>query len=227
MHNPIIRLKNVSLGYEGEAILDHVSLDIPAGIFLPFIGPNGAGKTTLLRAILGFIAPLKGEIITPFQYQPAGYVPQNKSVEPLFPVSVWDIVCMGLYRELGWWGKPRSEQHSRIHDILAELDLEKHANKNFRDLSGGMKQKTLIARALVSGAQVFIMDEPTSELDEKTEREIFKHLEKFVSEKQKTVLVAHHGLHRILAGGLVKEVCLVNHRKVEKMELRNFRPEFL
>ena len=169
MEQSIIRCTNVTLGYGNEIILENISLEIPHGIFLPFIGPNGAGKTTLLRGILSLITPLKGTIETPFKKIPPGYVPQYKSIDSLFPLTVREIVAMGFYPQLGWWKKPNEEQKENLEAALQELKLTEHAHKNYRDLSGGTKQKTLVARAFVSGADVFIMDEPTSELDEASE----------------------------------------------------------
>ena len=215
----IIKCENVTLGYGRDVVLENVSLDIPPGVFLPFVGPNGAGKTTLLRGILGLIPPLQGIIHTPFKRTPAGYVPQHKSIDPLFPLTVREIVTMGLYPHLGWFRKPGSKDEKTIDEALAELKLTEHAHKNYRDLSGGSKQKVLIARAFVSGAEVFIMDEPTSELDEASENEVFHHLSEMVSKHQKTVLMAHHGLDRLTASSATSEVCMVNHGKVKRVKL--------
>ncbi len=211
---PIIVCENLSLGYGRETVLQNVSLRIPRGVFLPFGGPNGAGKTTLLRGILGLIKPLKGILHTPFEKIPAGYVPQYKSIDPLFPLTVREIIAMGLYPKLGWWKKPAKSDYDLIDEALEELKLTKHARKNYRDLSGGTKQKTLIARALVSGAEVFIMDEPTSELDEASEKKVLGHLADFVFKQQKTVLLVHHGLHESI-NTVASQVCLVNHGQVK------------
>lgn len=208
----IIRCENLSLGYGKDTILDEVSLAIPRGIFLPFIGPNGAGKTTLLRSILGLVKPIKGRIHTPFKDTPAGYVPQQKSIDPLFPVTARQIVIMGLYPAIGWWRRLNKEDKKVVDEAMEELKLTEHSHKNYRDLSGGTKQKVLIARALVSGADVFIMDEPTSELDEKSEKEVLHHLHHFVLDKKKTVLIAHHGIHDLSL--YASTLCLVNHGKV-------------
>lgn len=204
----LIRCRNLTLGYGHEAVLKDVTMDIPKGVFLPFIGPNGAGKTTLLRGFLGLVKPLSGTLEAPFSETAPGYVPQLKSIDPLFPVTVREIVQMGLYPRLGWWKRPGEKENSEVDAALRELKLNAHAHKNYRDLSGGNKQKTLIARAWVSGAEVFILDEPSSELDEATEREVFHHLNSFVKDKGKTVLMAHHGLtHPFLYQ--IEEVCLV------------------
>ncbi len=214
---PIIRCKNVTLGYGREIVLKDISLDIPKGVFLPFIGPNGGGKTTLLRGILGLIKPSKGRIITPFNHAPAGYVPQHKSIDPLFPLTVRGIVKMGLYPSLGWWKKPGKEESKRVDTVLQELELSPHQHKNYRELSGGIKQKTLIARALISGAEIFILDEPTSELDEQAEKEVFDHLLRFVKQEGKTVLIVHHGIHAPIVR-LSSEVCVVNHGKIKRIK---------
>ncbi len=225
----MIRCQNVTLGYGRDMVLENVTLEIPRGVFLPFIGPNGAGKTTLLRGILGLIKPLKGKIETPFQALPAGYVPQHKSVDPLFPLTVREIVAMGFYPRLGWWKKPRAQDKKLLEQALEELKLTPHAHKNYRDLSGGTKQKTLVARAFVSGADVFIMDEPTSELDETSEKEVFHHLAELVLKHQKTVLMAHHGLNQLIRSSATSEICLVNHGRVKKMKIQDFKgsPESL
>lgn len=219
---PIIRCEHVTLGYGRESVLEDVSLEIPRGIFLPFTGPNGAGKTTLLRGILGLLKPLKGTIQNPFGRLPAGYVPQHRSIDPLFPLSVRGIIKMGLYPELGPWKNPDVSQKRRLNHVIAELRLEEHAHKNYRDLSGGTKQKTLIARALVSGAEVLILDEPTSELDEETENEVFSHLRHFVEKEGKTVLLAHHGLSG--ASRLAEKVCRIAHGKVQLLPVKEIRP---
>ena len=212
----IIICENLSLGYGRDIILQNVSLRIPRGVFLPFVGPNGAGKTTLLRGILGLLKPFQGMIHAPFNKAPAGYVPQHKAIDPLFPLTVREITAMGLYPKLGWWKKASKADQDRIDEALEELKLTEHAHKNYRDLSGGTKQKTLIARALVSGAEVFIMDEPTSELDEASERKVIEHLSGFVTKQHKTVLIAHHGLHDLISS-YASRVCLVNHGRVKIM----------
>ena len=138
----IIHCENLSLGYGKEIVLKDISLEIPQGIFLPFIGPNGAGKTTLLRGILGLLKPQKGHIHTPFKHKPAGYVPQQKSIDPLFPLTVQEIVMMGFYPRLHWWKKPGRLDKRILDETLEELKLSEYAHKNYRDLSGGTKQKT-------------------------------------------------------------------------------------
>ena len=210
--DPIIVCDRVSIAYGRQTVVHDACLEVPRGILLPFVGPNGAGKTTLLRAILGLLKPSAGEIRTPFADKPAGYVPQQKSIDPLYPVSTRQIVEMGLYPELGAWRRPNAEQRRRVDAALVRLDLQEHQRKTFGELSGGMKQKALLARALVSGAEVFVLDEPTSELDEDTERDVLVHLLALARDEGKTVLLAHHGLDQ--AAALADRVCVVHHGRV-------------
>lgn len=195
MNAPIITCTDVCIAYGRQEVLRGIDLKIPSKSFLPFTGPNGSGKTTLLRAILGLIPIRRGEIYTPFHQTPAGYVPQYKVIDPLYPVSVRQIVEMGLYRERRWLRPLSKGQKSAATDALDQLGMAEHMNKNYRELSGGMKQKVLIARALVSQPNVIIMDEPTSELDEASENDVLNHLLQLNRDLGKTVLMAHHDLN--------------------------------
>lgn len=205
MREPIITCENVSVAYGRQEVLRGVNLEIPRGIFLPFVGPNGSGKTTLLRAILGLLPLKQGTIHTPFRQQPAGYVPQQKAIDPLYPVSARQIVEMGLYSKRGWWRRCSADQRQQVDHALVQLEMLEHADKTFRELSGGMKQKTLIARAFVSGAEVIILDEPTSELDDASEKEVLRHLLELSHHHGKTILMVHHDLE--LVASLSASVC--------------------
>lgn len=206
---PIIVCEHVSVAYGTEEVLHDVSLRVPRGAFVPFVGHNGAGKTTLLRVILGLLKPQQGRVLTPFDRSPPGYVPQQKSIDPLYPLSLRQIVRMGLYPRLGWWRRPGRDLRDAVEATLRAFGLADHAHKRYAELSGGMKQKALIARALVSGADVIVMDEPTSELDEPSERDVMAHLVRLHREEGKTVLLAHHGLDDVAREASL--VCLVKH----------------
>lgn len=212
----VIACENIVVGYGSEVVLRDVSLRITAGSFVLLMGPNGAGKTTLLKAIVGLLKPRRGHIATPFHITAPGYVPQQKSIDPLYPVTVRQIVGMGLYPELGPWRRVTGHFRRRVDATLEQFDLLAHDRKTFGELSGGMRQKTLIARAFVSGAEIFILDEPTSELDERSEREVVQHLHRLARHQDKTVLLVHHGLgHAVDRGDMV---CLVNHGKAVLLE---------
>ncbi len=205
----IIACEHVHVAYGRQEVLHDVCMSIASGVLLPFVGPNGAGKTTLLRAILGLLPVRAGRIETPFATKPPGYVPQQKAIDPLYPVSARRVVEMGLYPALGWWRPIGSRQRRAVDDALAWFGLAEHQHKTFGELSGGMRQKTFLARALAAEADVLILDEPTSELDERSEADVLAHLRRLVSEQGKTVLLAYHGLHQ--AAALSDLICVVNH----------------
>lgn len=206
--DPIISCRGVVLGYGQDVILEKVDLEIPRGAFLPFVGPNGAGKTTLLRAILGLKEVQAGTITTPFGRSPPGFVPQHQSIDLLFPVVARDIVMMGLFPRLGWWRRPSVEDRRQVDRLLVRFNLGAHGGKAFHELSGGMRQKVLIARALAAGADVLIMDEPTASLDADSENELIGLLHDLAVRDGKTVLFAQHGLD--LVRNLTSQVCWVH-----------------
>ena len=214
--NPIILCESVCVAYGRQEVLHAVDLAIPRGILLPFVGPNGAGKTTLLRAILGLLPLRHGRIVTPFDHIPPGYVPQQRAIDPFYPVAARQIVEMGLFPANGWWRRPDAAQRARIDGILERLGLAEHQRKTFAEMSGGMRQKTLLARALATDAEVFIMDEPTSELDERSEAEVLGEFRRLSREEGRTVLLAHHGLDH--AAGLSDRICRVAHGQAELVD---------
>ncbi|MBU1107030.1 MAG: ATP-binding cassette domain-containing protein [Candidatus Riflebacteria bacterium] len=201
----IISCQNLSVGYGEEAVLSGINLQIRSGSFLPFIGPNGVGKTTLLRTILGFLPLLAGELIHPFAQQPPGYVPQVSTLDRLYPVTAREVVCMGLYPRLGPWRRADKAMNQEVDSYLERFNLMRHAHRPLEELSGGMRQKIMIARALVGGADVLIMDEPAAGLDEQSEFDLVTLLHQLARHDGKTVLFAQHSIEPVI--GLASEVC--------------------
>ncbi len=219
MGGSIITCENVCVAYGRQEVLHKVNLEIPRGAFLPFTGPNGSGKTTLLRAILGLLPVRRGKIHTPFHHTSAGYVPQHKVIDPLYPVCVRQIVEMGLHSRRRWLHPVSKSQRESINTAMEQLGMLEHAKKTFRELSGGMKQKALIARALVCESEVIIMDEPTSELDEHSERDVLRHLFELNRDHGKTVLMAHHDLE--LMAELTGSMCRIRHGNAKIVAIGN------
>lgn len=211
MNNSLVQCNDWTVGYNGEDILRGIDLTLPRGILLPFVGPNGAGKTTLLRSFLKLVPGRNGSCVCNWGELPPAYVPQQKQINPLYPVSLRQIVAMGLYPEVGWWGRLKPEHRDRIDDAIERFDLMEHHRKTFAELSGGMRQKTLLARALVSGAGVLLLDEPTAGLDAASERDVLKHLIELNREGGKSILLAHHRLEDL--SHLASNVCLVDRQK--------------
>jgi manganese/zinc/iron transport system ATP- binding protein len=208
--NPVIQCRGVTVAYGRDVVLDRVDLTVPRGALLPFVGPNGAGKTTLLKACLGLIPHRGGELRRDFGERPPAYVPQQKQLDPIYPVSVGDLVGMGLYPELGWWGRRDRARRGRVEHALARFGLTAHRRKPFGELSGGLRQKTLIARAVAAQAEVLVLDEPAAGLDAASEAGLLALLRELHGEGR-TLLWVHHRLDACAA--LAPQVCRVDNGK--------------
>lgn len=219
---PVILCRGVTVAYGRDVVLDRVDLTVPRGALLPFVGPNGAGKTTLLKACLGLIPHQSGEMVCDFGAVPPAYVPQQKQLDPIYPVSVEELVVMGLYPELGCWGHPDAAQRRRVNETLMRFGLQPHRRKHFGELSGGLRQKTLLARAVVSLAGVLVLDEPTAGLDAASEADLLALIRTLHADEGKTVLWVHHRLDQCTA--LARQVCLVDKRGVRLVDASEVAP---
>jgi len=175
-----VEVKNLYFKYEEEWILEDVNFSLDDKEFMAIIGPNGGGKTTLLKLLLGFLTPTKGEIKI-YDKLPKenrvliGYVPQHTTFSLDLPITVFDVVLQGrLKKGKFFYNKDDKE---KVEEILKELGISHLKGKRIKDLSGGQRQKVLIARALAIEPKVLMMDEPTSAIDMKGQNEILDLIE--------------------------------------------------
>jgi spermidine/putrescine transport system ATP-binding protein len=162
-----IRFENITKRYNGELILENLSLEIPGGAFFALLGPSGSGKTTLLRLIAGFEQVDSGSIFlgdedithTPIYERRVNTVFQNYA---LFPhMDVYDNVAYSLsLRNI-----PDDIIEEKVVKILKSVGLEKHIHKSINNLSGGQKQRVALARAVINEPDVLLLDEPLAALD--------------------------------------------------------------
>jgi ABC-type Mn2+/Zn2+ transport system ATPase subunit len=213
---PLVTLDDVSIGYDGRPVLTHVSLVIERGEFVALLGPNGAGKTTLFRGILGLIPLLGGRITHGFDRaaSPPGYVPQKESLDPIFPLTTFEVVLMGTYARIPPLRPVGREARRRATDLLAEVGLAAQANQPFWALSGGQKQRALIARALAVEPEVLFLDEPTAGVDTEAERAIMDLISRLNHDRGLTVVLVSH--HLRLVRGLVRIAIWVEDGRVRK-----------
>ena len=211
----VITVEKVSFSYNDLPVLEDVTLTVHERDFISIVGPNAGGKTTLLKLILGLLKPTSGTIRV-FGQPPGkvrsriGYMPQHASLDPLFPVSVLDVVLMGRLgngKDLGFYRRADKEAAA---DALRNVELYEIRNCSFSDLSGGQRQRVLIARALVSDPELLLLDEPTANVDAVVETELYEILNK-LNEKMTVALVTHD---LGFVSRYVKSVACVNRRVV-------------
>ena len=197
----IIKVRELIVSYEEDPVLCDVNLDIKQGVLLAVVGPNGAGKSTLIKAILGLIKRLSGKItFWGKKYENVrnkiAYVPQRGSVDWDFPTTVFDVVEMGRYGQIGWLKKVRKEDKVKTIDALEKVQMLEFKDRQISQLSGGQQQRVFLARALVQEAEIYFMDEPFQGVDTKTEKSIVNILKKLRNEG-KTVITVHHDLQTV------------------------------
>ncbi|MDX9744931.1 MAG: ABC transporter ATP-binding protein [Syntrophales bacterium] len=188
---PVIRIHDVSFGYDELPVLRKVSLDIFPEDFILIIGPNGGGKTTLIKLILGILKPWEGSI----QFDPSvatrlGYVPQFSNFNKNFPISVFDFVLTGRCHGYNYLRFYRKEDRSATEAILKRMDLGALRRKEMNTLSGGQVQRALIARALVSEPKVLFLDEPTTSIDFTSQTSLIEFLEN-INREMAIVVITH------------------------------------
>jgi zinc transport system ATP-binding protein len=189
----LIKIKDLTLGYDKKPVLEHVNLELFENDFLGVIGPNGGGKTTLLKAILGLLSPMSGKIIfrkdINTQKKPIGYLPQVKHIDRNFPITVFEVVRSGSLMQNAL--KPTaSEIIDRTEGLLDEMGINHIRDKAIGELSGGQMQRVFLCRALLSNPRILILDEPDTFVDNRFEGELYEKL-KVLNRHMSIILVSH------------------------------------
>ena len=192
----MILIENLGIGYNGRILLNSINLQINNNEFWGIIGPNGGGKSTLIKTILGLIPQVSGSIEF-VDYTSIGYVPQSERFDVIFPVSVNQLVTMGRYGKIGVGNGINKYDQEIVNESLQKVRIYELKHKPFRSLSGGEKQRVLIARALAGEPTVLVLDEPTASVDLKGENEIMDLVFGLREESKFTVLMVSHFLKTI------------------------------
>ena len=217
---PLVSVNNVSFSYGATKILDRVTFSISAGDFLAIIGPNGSGKTTLLKIILGILQPEKGSVkllgenIKLFkQWENIGYVPQKATnIDSLFPVSVREVVAMGLLSQKKFPRFIRKKDEGAIDRALEQVNLKDFKNRRIGELSGGQQQRVFIARAIVNRPLILFLDEPTTGVDAETQEKFYSMLGRLNLAEKITIVIITHDLG--IVNKRVNKVACLNQRLV-------------
>jgi ABC-type Mn2+/Zn2+ transport system ATPase subunit len=202
MAGALVSFKDVALGYDGAPVLEGLSLDVRPGDCLALLGPNGCGKSTILKAVAGIVPPIRGTISRTLDGRPVrfGYVPQQETLDMVFPMTAAEVVEMGTYGELPAWRRPGRAERERALKCLEQVGAAELRGRLFHTLSGGQKQRALVARALAAEPDLLLLDEPLSGIDAPTATAILTLLGRLNREQGLTILLVTHHL------GAVREV---------------------
>lgn len=194
-------MREVTIAYHRKPVLWEVNLQIPPGKLVGLVGPNGAGKSTMLKAIMGLMPLLSGNVQIfgkPYAEvrERVAYVPQRESVDWDFPASVLDVVLMGFYGRIGWFGRITRQHQQQAMEALERVGMAEFAQRQISQLSGGQQQRTFLARALIQPADLFLLDEPFAAVDASTEQALVN-IMRALQQAGKTIIVVHHDLHTV------------------------------
>ena len=193
MSTDLIVCENVTLGYEGNAVVENLNFSLIEGDYLYILGENGSGKSTLIKSMLGLNPVMSGEIKWCGGLKPAqiGYLPQQTSIQKDFPALVEEIVlssCLNRIRFRPFYGsKERSVAKSNM-ERLGITDLSKRC---YRELSGGQQQRVLLARALCATSKVLLLDEPVTGLDPMATADLYSLIEELNKIGITVVMISH------------------------------------
>jgi len=188
---PAIRFHDVTLGYQRRPAVHHLAGEVPSGSLTAIVGPNGAGKSTLLKGIVGTLRPLHGDIEVGGGRNRIAYLPQASDIDRSFPMAVYDIVSMGLWRRAGLFGGIGRKDRARIEEALASVGLAGFERRPIGSLSGGQMQRVLFARLLLQDAPLILLDEPFTAIDAKTQSDLLGIVRRWHGEARTVVAVLH------------------------------------
>jgi len=195
----VIGAREVRVSRGRREVVHGVSLHIAAGAWVSVVGPNGAGKSTLFKGIVGVIKPFAGKVdLCGLRAREIAYLPQQAEIDRSFPISVYDMVAMGLWRQAGLFGGIGRKERDRVEAAISAVGLTGFEQRPIGSLSGGQMQRVLFARLLLQDASLIVLDEPFNAIDTKTAADLLDLVRRWHAE-QRTVLAALHDLDMVRA----------------------------
>jgi zinc transport system ATP-binding protein len=208
---PLLELKDITVGYNGSEVLTDVNIKIKAQDFIGVIGPNGGGKTTLVRVMLGLLKPWHGRIIRNSAISEGagvGYLPQINNIDRKFPISVRDVIVSGLMDGNQLLKRFSKSDYQKADQLMHEMGVYTLKKKPIGELSGGQLQRVFLCRSVISSPRLLILDEPNTYVDNLFESELYEKL-KLLNESMAIIIVSHD-IGMISA--YVKTIACVNNR---------------
>jgi len=192
-----LSFRNVTLGYDRHPAVHHLHGEVKQGALMAVVGPNGAGKSTLFKGIVGAIKPLSGGIdLNGVRARDIAYLPQIADIDRTFPIGVYDLVAMGLWRDAGLFGGIGRAEREKVRTAISAVGLSGFEERPIGTLSGGQMQRALFARLLLQDARVIVLDEPFNAIDTKTAADLCDLVMRWHAEKR-TVVAALHDLELV------------------------------
>lgn len=189
----LITAKDLTLGYDSQAIICDLNFSIDQGEYLCIVGENGSGKTTLMKTLLNLKEPLGGKIETGdgLKRNEIGYLPQQTVVQKDFPASVREIVLSGCQARCGWRPFYNKEEKKLADENMERMEITDLADRCYAELSGGQQQRVLLARALCATRKVLLLDEPVAGLDPMVTAQMYDLIEKLNKEGITIIMISH------------------------------------
>lgn len=188
----VVAFQNLTLGYDRHPAVHQLETSIVEGSLTAIVGPNGAGKSTLLKGMTGALKPLEGRIqISGFGSDDIAYLPQQSEIDRAFPITVVDLVAMGLWREVGPFGWLGSKRRARVDAAIAAVGLTGFERRAIGSLSGGQMQRALFARLLLQDATLVLLDEPFTAIDARTMADLIGVIRSWHGEGRTVLAVLH------------------------------------
>ena len=195
----MIKCENLSLGYDGRAIVENLNFEIKEGDYLCVIGENGVGKSTLIKTLLKLIKPISGEVIYNENLcaTEIGYLSQQQQLLKDFPASVFEIVLSGCQSKVGIRPFYTSKEKQSAKEKIEKLGLSDLMKRSFSELSGGQQQRVLLARALMAGHRLMILDEPVTGLDPQASQNMYDIIND-LNRGDMTIVMISHDIKEVL-----------------------------
>lgn len=193
-------MTDVTVSYGATLAIEHATFTVPVGSVMGLIGPNGAGKSTIIKAGLELMdhtgdVRFFGKPLEEVRRKVA-YMPQVAAVDWDYPITVEQVVTMGMYTELGWLRRANAAHRSRVMEVLDRVGIADLAKRQISELSGGQRRRVFVARILVQAPELYLLDEPFAGVDAASERVIRGVLHE-LRDHGATIVIVHHDLSTV------------------------------
>ena len=219
-----LHTENMTVGYDGKPLIEHIEIGVRRGEILTLIGPNGSGKSTILKSMIRQLKLIAGTVVLDGQAMAGmkeGDIAQRLSIVMTERIkaelmSCYDLVATGRYPYTGRLGLLSEEDHRIVREAIRTVHAEEFADRPFTEISDGQRQRLLLARAICQEPEVIVLDEPTSFLDIRHKLELLDILKNLVREKNVAVILSLHELD--LAQKVSDRVVCVANERIDRCD---------